>query len=353
MMPLIIAEAGINHNGCYETAIKLVNEAIKAKADIIKFQIFNSSSLVTPNAEKAEYQKENTEKEDSQLSMLRSLELSNSEFIKIKDHCEKNNIEFLATAFDDNSLNFLTDTLNVNYLKIPSGELTNLPFIMRHAKKNIPLIISTGMANNVDIENALAVITYARNFPNKTPKNFNELKILAQDLPPPNNITLLHCTTSYPTPFEDANLLAIKTMQDKFKCDIGYSDHTQGILAPVIATSLGAKIIEKHITLDKTQPGPDHSSSIDTNELKQMISAIRQTKTLLGSHEKKISFSESKNLVSARKSIVASKSVEKGELLNSKNLTCKRPGNGTPPEKYWELLNTKATRSYKENDKVY
>lgn len=352
MTPLIIAEAGVNHNGDLATAIELINEAAKSNADIIKFQIFDSDLLVTPTTQKADYQKTTINNEPDQLSMLKELELTHDEFIIIKQHCINKNIEFLATAFDRISLKFLTETLKVNWLKIPSGELTNLPFIMDHAKEEIPLIISTGMATYENIEDAITVIKYSRLYPNSIPSSLHEMRSKVSKEQTPTDITLLHCTTSYPTPFEEANLLAMQTLGARFGCKVGYSDHTQGILAPIVAASLGATIIEKHITLDKTQDGPDHSSSIDTLELRKMITKITETCILLGEKNKTISASEEKNINPARKSIVAGINIAKGEILSAHNLTCKRPGTGTPPSKYWELLNTKASRDYKKNDHI-
>ena len=289
----IIAEAGVNHNGSIKSAFKLIDEAVKCGADAVKFQTFKSENLVTPNAKKVNYQKKFSPHQDNQLQMLKNLEISYDEFVRISNYCITKNIDFLSTAFDDDSLNFLYKKIKLKTFKISSGDITNGPFLLSHARKKCKIILSTGMSNISEIESALGVIAYGMLNAKKTNKkiSLNKFKQAFKDkkgkLILKKNVSLLHCTSEYPTPYEEVNLLSIRTLQKKFNLDIGYSDHTSGITAAIIATTLGAKIIEKHITLNKKQLGPDHKSSLEPHEFKEMVNQIRITEKCLGNGKKK------------------------------------------------------------------
>lgn len=327
---LIIAEAGVNHNGDINLAKELVDAAAEAGVDYVKFQTFNSKKLASKKAQKATYQKENTKNNDeSQLIMLQNLELSKEAHFELISHCNSRGIKFLSTGFDLESITFLND-LKIDLFKIPSGEITNLPYLRTIGSYKKPLIISTGMANMKEIEDALNVVLDAGT--NK------------------KDITILHCNTEYPTPMEDVNLRAMLTIRDKFKVNIGYSDHTLGIEVPIAAVSLGATVIEKHFTLDKTMDGPDHRASLEPSELKAMVKAIRNIELSLGNGIKEPSKSEKKNKTIARKSIVANKDIKKGEIFTSDNLTTKRPGSGISPMRWDEVIGKRATKDYLEDD---
>lgn len=323
MSVFIIAEAGVNHNGSIDLAKKLIDAAADAHADAVKFQTFIPEKVISTFAEKADYQKESTGASESQLDMVRKLWLSYDSFRELKAYCEKKDILFLSTPFDLPSLDFLI-SLGMPILKIPSGEITNLPLLIAAAKTHLPVILSTGMSR-------LEEITYARSvlLENGTPE-----------------ITLLHCNTEYPTPFCDANIKAMLTLKERFGGRVGYSDHTLGIEAPIAATALGAEVIEKHFTLDKTMPGPDHSCSLELNELKAMVSAIRNIEKALGTGEKVPSSSETRNIAIARKSIVAARDIKMGEVFTSSNLDVKRPGNGISPMNWFSVLGKTAKRDF-------
>ena len=326
MSVYIIAEAGVNHNGSFDTACRMVDEAKKAGADCIKFQTFKSENLVSVKASKADYQKDNTG-EGSQLDMLKKLELSFDEFIQLKDYCKKKEIDFLSTPFDLESLDFL-DKLGVPFWKIPSGEVTNLPYLLAVAKTGKPVIMSTGMCEMEEIRAAVDALSQ------------NGTK----------DIKLLHCNTEYPTPFEDVNLKAINTIRETFGLETGYSDHTNGIEVAIAAVALGSTFIEKHFTLDKNMEGPDHKASLDPIELCEMVKSIRNIEKALGSKEKKPSVSELKNKTVARKSIVAKTNIKAGEVFSEENITVKRPGNGISPMRWFEIIGKTADRDYIEDD---
>ena len=328
MSVYIIAEAGVNHNGSFELACKLVDEAKKAGVDCIKFQTFKSENLVSCNAEKAEYQK-NTTGEGSQVDMLKQLELSYDEFIKLKEYCDEKRICFLSTPFDMDSIDFL-NSIDMPFWKIPSGEVTNLPYLTALAKTGKPIVMSTGMCDIAEIEAAMNVL------------KDNGVK----------SIKLLHCNTEYPTPFEDVNLLAMNTMKNTFGVEVGYSDHTKGIEVPIAAVALGATIIEKHFTLDRNMEGPDHKASLEPDELATMVSSIRHIEKALGTGEKKPSNSEKKNKAVARKSIVAKENIKKGEFFTEENITVKRPGNGISPMKWYEVVGMKAGRDFQKDELI-
>ena len=328
MRVYIIAEAGVNHNGSFETACKLVDAAKAAGADCIKFQTFKSENLVSHNAKKADYQK-NTTGDGSQLEMLKKLELSYDEFIPLKKYCDKFGICFLSTPFDLESIDFL-NSVDMLFWKIPSGEITNLPYLLKVAKTGKEVILSTGMSNLDEIGAALDVLKENG----------------------AGTITLLHCTTEYPAPFIDVNLRAMQTMRNKFGLDVGYSDHTPGIEIPVAAVAMGATVIEKHFTLNRNMEGPDHKASLEPDELAAMVKAIRNVEMAIGTGEKVPSASEKKNMPIARKSIIASRNIKKGEKLTEANLTTKRPGNGISPMKWNDVVGTYAIRDFEEDELI-
>lgn len=325
----VIAEAGVNHNGSLDLAKKLIDAAKDAGADCVKFQTFISKNIVSKNAEKAEYQKKHTEVEETQYDMLKKLELSFDEFTELYKYCKTKDIEFMSTAFDFNSIEFL-DSLGMRTWKIPSGDITNLPYLMKIAKLNKPMILSTGMSTIEDISNAI-----------NTLRNNGA-----------GELTVLHCTTEYPTPFTDVNLRAMLTIKDEFDVKVGYSDHTKGIEVPIAAIALGATVIEKHFTLDRNMEGPDHKASIEPDKLKQMVDSIRHIESALGNGIKEPAKSEIKNMVIARKSIIAQKSIKAGEVFTDGNLTVKRPGNGISPMKWFEVMGKVAIRDFEEDELI-
>jgi len=313
----IIAEAGVNHNGSIELACELIDVASESGADAVKFQTFKAENLVSKNAEKAEYQKQTTDASESQFDMIKRLELDIDAHKKLIDYCKEKDIMFLSTPFDHESIDLLNE-LQLQIFKIPSGEITNLPYLRHIGSLNKIVFLSTGMSNLKEIGDALNILTNAG--------TLNE------------NITVLHANTMYPTPMEDVNLNAMQTIHKEFGVAVGYSDHTLGIEVDIAAVAMGASIIEKHFTLDKAMEGPDHKASLEPEELKAMVSAIRNIEKALGSNEKILSPSEEVNLNIARKSIVASCPIRKGELLSEKNISTKRPGTGISPMKFWEIV---------------
>lgn len=349
-MTLIIAEAGVNHNGSEDLALQLVNVAYKAGADIVKFQTFKAVNLVTLDAKQAAYQEANTQKKESQLSMLSRLELSYEFHHELIRYCNSLGIEFLSTAFDSESLAFLVNDLGLKRLKIPSGEITNAPFILEHALTGCDLILSTGMSTLAEIEQALGVIAFG--FLNKKDRapSIDEFKAAymsseGQEILK-SKVTILHCTTEYPAPVNEINLRAMDTLKQAFGLATGYSDHSEGITIPIAAVARGAVLIEKHFTLDKSLDGPDHLASLEPLELNDMVKAIRDVESALGNGIKYPTASEIKNLGVARKSIVAGQDITKGEKLTSNNLVLKRPGTGMSPYHYWELLGENAKNNY-------
>lgn len=325
----IIAEAGVNHNGDLELAKQLVDKAVECGVDAIKFQTFISEKVVSKHASKAEYQSKNTSESESQLEMVKKLEISFDDFKKLHAYCNLKGIEFLSTAFDFDSIDFL-NSLGMTQWKIPSGEITNLPYLIKTAKINKPIILSTGMSTMEDIRAALQVLEE------------NGAR----------QITVLHCTTEYPTPYEDVNLTAMRTIHTEFGVPVGYSDHTKGIEIPIAAVVMGATVIEKHFTLDRNMEGPDHKASIEPEELKAMVRSIRNVETAIGTGEKKPAHSELKNMAIARKSIVANRRIEKGEIFTEENLTVKRPGSGLSPMKWFEVLGKPAIRDFEEDELI-
>ena len=329
MSVFIIAEAGVNHNGSIELAYKLIDVASVSGVNAVKFQTFKAENLVSKNAQKAEYQKQTTNPSESQFNMLKKLELDANAHKRLIDYCKKKDIIFLSTPFDHESIDLL-DKLKLQIFKIPSGEITNLAYLRHIGSLNKKVILSTGMSDLKEIGDAIKILT-----------NAGTLK---------ENITVLHANTMYPTPMEDVNLRAMQTIQNKFDIDVGYSDHTLGIEVDIAAVAMGATIIEKHFTIDKTMDGPDHKSSIDPEELKAMVGSIRNIEKALGSSIKKPSKSEIPNIIMARKSIVASKSIKKGELFTENNLTTKRPGTGLSPMKWDSIIGKVSKRDYQIDD---
>lgn len=355
-MALIIAEAGVNHNGSEKLAFELIDAAYDAGASIVKFQTFKAGKLATGSAKQAEYQSKNTGKLESQLTMLKRLELSYDAHFRLFERCEKLGIEFLSTAFDSESLDFLVNDLQLKRLKIPSGDITNAPLLLAHARTGSDLIVSTGMATLSEIEAALGVIAFGYIAPLDEEPSVNAFQ--AAYFSPDGQktlrrkVTLLHCTTEYPAPINDINLRAMDSMRAAFKLPVGYSDHSAGISVPIAAVARGACVIEKHFTLDKNMEGPDHKASLDPQELKDMVAMVRDIEAALGDGLKGPRPSEIKNKFVARKSLVAEKKIEAGELLTSSNLAVKRPGNGVTPYRYWDFLGKKSIRSYKEGEVI-
>lgn len=325
-MVFIIAEAGVNHNGSMEIAKRLIDKAAEAGVDCVKFQTYIAENVMSKYAPKAEYQVNNTGCEESQLDMVKKLELSFEDFAELKEYTEKKGLMFLSTPFDLESCDFLNN-LGLNIFKIPSGEITNLPYLRKINSFKKDVILSTGMAALDEIQAALDVLKDCK-------------------------VSLLHCTTEYPCPYDAVNMNAMLTMKEKFNLPVGYSDHTQGIEIPVMAAAMGAQIIEKHFTLDKNMEGPDHKASLEPDELKQMVKAIRNVEKAFGDGKKEPQPAEIKNIAIARKSIIAKCNIKKGEIFTEKNLTTKRPGNGISPMKWDEIIGTAATKDYLEDELI-
>ncbi|AOV08504.1 N-acetylneuraminate synthase [Sporosarcina ureilytica] len=349
----IIAEAGVNHNGSFEMAKQLIEAAKKSGVDAVKFQTFKTENLVTPDAQQANYQVNNLGGATSQFEMLKKLELSYEEFIELKRYCDTLEIEFLSTPFDFESVDFLLDDIGMSTFKIPSGELTNSPFIHYIATKRKPMIISTGMATMDDIHEALSFLAYGLAFPNQLVNlekvqafyHTDEAKLLLREY-----VTVLHCTTEYPAPFETINLTAINQMKNELQLPIGFSDHSEGITVPIAAVALGAVVLEKHITLNRQLPGPDHRASLEPKELEQMVNGIRVIEQSLGTGIKKPTTIEFENRQAARKSVVAKVPIAIGETITENHLVIKRPGNGMPPYTYWSLIGKTAKKSYETDE---
>jgi N,N'-diacetyllegionaminate synthase len=328
---IIIAEAGVNHNGSIDNCLRLIQKAKEAGADYIKFQTFKTELGIAKHAQKADYQLTSTEELESQFEMVKKLELTNSDHFKIINFCEMVGINFSSTAFDIPSIDFLTAT-GVDFLKIPSGEITNLPYLRHTASKKLPIILSTGMATLLEVEKAL--------------------QILEDSGANRNQVTVLHCNTEYPTPMEDVNLKAMCTIREEFGVNVGYSDHTLGIEVPIAAVAMGATVIEKHFTLDRSMDGPDHAASLEPKELKEMVIAIRNVEKALGDGIKKPSKSEIKNISVARKSIVSTKEIKIGDEFTSGNLGVKRPGTGISPMQWDEVVGKIASKDFKPDELI-
>jgi N,N'-diacetyllegionaminate synthase len=327
---LIIAEAGVNHNGDINLAKRMIDAAAEAGVDYVKFQTFKAENLVQRKAKKASYQIDNTDNTGSQFSMLKKLELSYENHNILIEYCKLKNVKFLSTAFDFESMDFLKNKLD--FYKIPSGEITNLPYLEKVAKLGLSVVMSTGMASMQEVKEAFSVLVK------------NGLK--------KEDITILHCNTEYPTPMEDVNLTAMLSIEKELGVKIGYSDHTLGIEVPIAAVAMGASLIEKHLTLDRKMKGPDHKASLEPDELTAMVTAIRNIELALGDGIKKPSKSEQKNILIARKSIVAIEDIKKGDIFTEQNISVKRPGNGISAMKWYDVLGTNADKNYKEDELI-
>ena len=325
----IIAEAGVNHNGSLELAKKLVDAAADAGADAVKFQTFVPDNLVSKYADKADYQKETTEQSESQLEMLRKLMLKKEWHQILIDYAKTKGIQFISTPFDLESIDFLA-TLDLPFYKIPSGDITNLPYLEKIGKLGKPVVLSTGMSNMDEVKEAAGILKN-----NGCPK-----------------VSVLHCNTQYPTPYEDVNLRAMTSLREELELVIGYSDHTLGIEVPIAAVAMGATIIEKHFTLDKTMEGPDHKASLEPDELIAMVRAIRNIEKASGNGDKRVTESESANRAVARKSIVAKRDIKKGEVLSDNNITVKRPGTGISPMRWYEVIGKTAIHDFEEDELI-
>ena len=351
----VIAEAGVNHNGNLDIALQLVDVASESGADAIKFQTFDTSELVTTSAPKALYQTANLGIDLSQFDMLKNLELSKNSHRVLKQHTEERGLVFMSTAFDIPSLKFLVHDLGISCLKIPSGEVTNGPLLFEYGKTDRELIISTGMASIEEIRWALGVIAHASMKPDESPSNTEFLDSFyseqGQELLS-NRVTLLHCTSEYPAPVEQLNLLAIETLRKTFGLKVGYSDHSEGIFAAVAAAALGSVVIEKHFTLDKDLEGPDHRASLGPEELCQMVNEIRKIESGLGDGIKKPTTSELVTQQAVRKSLYARIPIKAGELFTEHNLTTKRPQSGISPMEYWRILGTVSRISYAKDEQI-
>ena len=326
---LIIAEAGVNHNGSLELAKEMAKVAKECGADVVKYQTAVPELVISRHAQKAEYQKEQTGQEETQLEMVRRIHFGFAEHKELKEYCDSVGIQYLSAAFDLPSVEFL-ESLNLPYFKIPSGEITNLPYLEAIGKTGKPVILSTGMSTLPEIEDALSVLE----------ENGS------------GEVVVLHCNTQYPTPYKDANLLAMLELQEQFGVPVGLSDHTPGWECDVAATALGAVVIEKHFTLDKNMPGPDHKASLEPQELKAMIQAVRNTELAMGTGHKAVSDSEAENKPVARKSIVAACPIRAGEVFTAENLTTKRPGTGISPMRWYEVIGQVAKRDFEPDEAI-
>lgn len=351
----IIAEAGVNHNGSLDMAFELIDVAVAAGADAVKFQTFRAEKIVSRYAPKAKYQAETTNPYESQLEMIKKLELDENAHRLLIEHCQTCGIQFISTPFDLESVDLLAYRLGIPKLKLPSGEITNAPLILKVARTGKPVILSTGMSTLGEIETALGILAFGYVCPEGKPSlsaftgaygSVEGQKALRE------KVVLLHCTTEYPAPFSDVNLRVLDTLQTAFGLPVGLSDHTSGNISSIAAAARGAVVIEKHFTLDRNLPGPDHKASLEPEELAVMVRSIREVEESLGNPIKVPVPSELKNMHVVRKSIVAARCISKGELFTEENLCCKRPGSGVSPVFFWELLGRKADRDYKEDDMV-
>lgn len=352
----IIAEAGVNHNGSLEMAMQLIDAAANAGANAVKFQTFKAEKLATSAVSKANYQINKSSSQESQQEMLKKYELDESAHVKLLQYCQEKQIDFLSSPFDLDSLDLLANKLKLNCIKVPSGEITNAPMLLNIAQLGKKAILSTGMSTLNDVEDALSILAFGYLNPNKNPRLLEECyKVYLNDeakLTLSNNVTLLHCTSEYPAPYDEVNLLAMDTLRDTFHLPVGFSDHTQGIAIPIAAVARGAEVIEKHFTLDRNLPGPDHQASIEPSELSEMILAIRQVEVSIGDGQKIPSKSELKNKDIVRKFLVALKAIKTGEIFSEENLGVKRTGGGISAMEYWKILGKKAQCNYQANEKL-
>ena len=352
---LVIAEAGVNHNGSLDLALQLVDAAAIAGADVVKFQTFTAAKLISRLASKADYQKKSTDGNESQLAMVAKLELRREHHAPLQQRCRERGIEFLSTPFDADSLTFLVKEMDMRLIKIPSGEITNAPFLLQAARIGKPIILSTGMSTLAEVEEALQVLAFGYCAPQDPPsrKAFLQAyaspegqKLLAE------RVTILHCTSEYPAPIGEVNLRAMDTMAQAFQLPVGLSDHTQGINIAIAAAARGAVVIEKHFTLDRALPGPDHQASLQPDELKRMVVGIREVEQALGNGRKVPSPSEYKNQQVVRKVLVASRLICSNETFTEDNVTLKRAGAGLAPSQFWDILGQRATREFAEDEPI-
>ena len=351
----VIAEAGVNHNGSLEQAVKLIDVAAEAGADAVKFQTFRADQLVSRTATKAEYQTRHTDAQESQHAMIKKLELDEAAHATLILHCQKKGIEFLSTPFGLDSLEMLVKKFELSRIKLPSGDITNAPLLLEAARTGKPVILSTGMSTLGEIETALGILAFGYTENDEPPSLMAFERAYGSAMGRKalqDKVALLHCTTEYPAPFAEINLRAMDTLRQAFGLPVGYSDHTSGIAIPVAAVAMGAVIIEKHFTLDRNLPGPDHKASLEPDELKRMVLSIREVELALGSSIKQPASSELKNRPVARKSLVAARDIRKGEHFTQDNLAIKRPGDGISPIRYWEWLGKIADRDYQQDEKV-
>ncbi len=353
MSVYVIAEAGVNHNGDIAKALALVDVAATAGADAVKFQTFTASSVISVHAEKAAYQKQTTDAAESQVDMVAKLELSHADHAQLAERCGERGIAFLSTPFDLDSLDFLVNEMGLTTLKISSGEITNAPLLLAAARSGRDIILSTGMSTMDEVRDALAVLAFGyASTTGATPNAAKFTRALEQADALQGKVTLLHCTTEYPTPYEDVNLRAMDSLREAFGLVVGLSDHTVGIAVAIAAVARGAQVIEKHFTLDRALPGPDHAASLESDELTAMVAAIRATEAALGDGNKRLMPSEAANRDIARKSLVALRPIAEGEEFTEQNLTAKRPGNGISPMAYWRVLGTVAQRAYQTDEAI-
>ncbi|NTZ16379.1 N-acetylneuraminate synthase [Paenibacillus sp. JMULE4] len=352
----IIAEAGVNHNGSLELAKQLIDVAADAGADAVKFQTFKTEKVISRYARKADYQKQTTGEEETQFEMVKKLELSEEDHFELLAHSLERNIQLLSTPFDTDSLNFLVNELSLASIKVPSGEITNAQLLLEVSRTGKPIILSTGMSTLGEIEDALAVLSFGYTMPKSKIPSMNAFKeAYCSDEGQKalkSNVTILHCTTEYPAPLEDVNLRIMDTLKSAFDLPVGFSDHTQGIAVAIAAAARGACLIEKHFTLDRSLPGPDHQASLEPKQLKEMIDSIRMVDIALGNGIKIPAKSELKNKEIARKSLVAACEIKEGTTFSHDNIAIKRPGTGISPMAYWDYLGKKATRSYREDEVI-
>lgn len=355
MSSYIIAEAGVNHNGSMDLARDLIAAAAEAGVDAVKFQTFRAEKLVAEDAPKADYQTETTDADESQADMLRRLELSPEQHHTIAEHCAAHDLQFLSTPFDVQSARFLVEEFDVPRIKIGSGELTNGPVLLDIARMGRPVILSTGMGTLGEVERALSVLAYgfATNERRPTKQDLDQALMSSDGRRAlKQKVTLLHCVTEYPAPVETTNLRSMNTLQDAFDLPVGLSDHTQGIAVPIAAVARGATLIEKHFTLDRTLPGPDHRASLEPDELCDMVQGIRDAEKALGTAQKGPAEPEHANRSTVRKSLVATQPIAEGDLFTSENLGVKRPGDGVSPMRYWEYLDRSASKSYQRGEQI-
>lgn len=349
----IIAEAGVNHNGSISLAKELIDAAKEAGADAVKFQTYCTEELVCEKASKADYQLKTTDASESQFDMLKKLELDEEAHHLLIEYARSQSIDFISTPFDEPSVDLLVHTFDLPLLKIPSGEITNAPLLLKIARTKKPVILSTGMSTLGEVEKALAVLAFGYVNDTASPSREAFMSTYATEEGQQalqEKVTLLHCTSEYPTPFSEVNLRVMDTLKQAFSLPVGLSDHTQGISIPIAAVARGAKVIEKHFTVDRHLPGPDHKASLEPNELRAMVRGIREVEQALGSQLKAATTSEQKNIMMARKSIVAKTDIRQGEVFSEKNVAVKRPGEGLSPFFYWDLMGKKAQKNFKKDD---